>query len=264
MIGARRFAWRRGFAGRLRRVSVRCLSGIMALCGLAVLVQVAAADTRAQKRQQADGLVCEALQREMYGLLDERQRLLDEALALEPDHAMARWQSGQIGQPGQWSSADEMQEMPRLKKEARSLRADAGQDAGYRAGTTGAGQLVCGEGSASAGASPSESCDPIERRPCRGTFSARIRAWSRRLGPARRPLGSSSLSCRSCRKPAAMVRSAARHPPGTAAAQPAEAGCRPRNACSRSRIRSAIPAIEGLLASDDPPAAHWRSRRSTT
>ena len=60
--------------------------------------------------------MCEALQREMYGLLDERQRLLDEALALEPDHAMARWQAGQIGRPGQWISAEQVQETPRLRK----------------------------------------------------------------------------------------------------------------------------------------------------
>ena len=151
MIGARRFAWRRGLAGRFRRVSVRCLSGIIALCGLAVLVQVATADTRVQKRQQADGLVCEALQREMYGLLEERQRLLDEALALEPDHAMARWHLGQLGQPGQWRPADETQELPRLRRTG-SVRANAGQNAGYRAGTTGSGQLVCGEGPAFAGA----------------------------------------------------------------------------------------------------------------
>lgn len=55
-----------------------------------------------QQRHAADGLVAEALQRQIYGQFDERSRLLEEAIALSPDCRAARWQSGQVYYTRKW------------------------------------------------------------------------------------------------------------------------------------------------------------------
>lgn len=61
------------------------------------------ADKVSDPLQQADEVVREALQREVYGLDDDREQLLTSALNVAPDHAAARWHQGYIrGTNGNW------------------------------------------------------------------------------------------------------------------------------------------------------------------
>jgi hypothetical protein len=78
---------------------------------------VAAADTggTAAKQRQADDAVREALQREAYGLDEDRAQLLAAALKADPDNPAARWHQGYIKSPtGEWVPADDLSDAKRL------------------------------------------------------------------------------------------------------------------------------------------------------
>lgn len=58
---------------------------------------------------KASDYVAEAMQREMYGLADEREELLQAASRLAPELPSARWQQGMLrNQRNQWQSVDDM------------------------------------------------------------------------------------------------------------------------------------------------------------
>ena len=81
-----------------------------------IVTSVGWADSRAEKRRQADALVAEALHREIYGLEQEREQLLREALALEPDHALAHWHLGHVGFRGRWVPVEDFDQVSRQRK----------------------------------------------------------------------------------------------------------------------------------------------------
>lgn len=56
---------------------------------------------------KADELVGEALAREAYGLAGERDRLLRQALALNPDYAPARWHTGHVKLGKDWVTLED-------------------------------------------------------------------------------------------------------------------------------------------------------------
>ena len=93
-------------------------SQLLLLLGLALLsgASVARADRRLDQRRQASQLVAEALHREIYGMQDERQELLREALDIDPDQALARWHLAEVWVRGQWVPAEEVQQLPGLQK----------------------------------------------------------------------------------------------------------------------------------------------------
>jgi hypothetical protein len=65
-----------------------------------------AIDQAAGNQMAADNAVREALQREVYGLEGDRQRLLDAATSAAPDHELARWHQGYVRDAaGNWSKA---------------------------------------------------------------------------------------------------------------------------------------------------------------
>lgn len=79
---------------RNRLVGVLWVAGNFALiCGFAVNVQ---AERKPNATQLAQDLVQEALQREVYGLSEEREQLLAEAAAKAPQLATAQWARGLV------------------------------------------------------------------------------------------------------------------------------------------------------------------------
>ena len=62
----------------------------------------AVAETQAQRVQSAQNLVKEALHREIYGLQQERDQLLQQALQKDPQCRQARWHLGLIQHDKQW------------------------------------------------------------------------------------------------------------------------------------------------------------------
>ena len=77
------------------------------------------AATRAERNRAAEDLVQEALHREVYGLNQDREKLLSEAMEAVPDFAPARWHQGDVKFGKKWISADDVPEMlkndPRIK-----------------------------------------------------------------------------------------------------------------------------------------------------
>ena len=63
---------------------------------------------KAARLSAAQELVREALHREIYGLQDERDSLLREALQLEPELVAARWHQGLVRYRNQWLPAEEV------------------------------------------------------------------------------------------------------------------------------------------------------------
>ncbi|MDA1050734.1 MAG: polymorphic toxin-type HINT domain-containing protein [Planctomycetota bacterium] len=61
------------------------------------------AEVAARDRESAKQLVAEALHREIYGLQSDRDRLLAEAVAADPDYAPARWHQGFLRVGDDWS-----------------------------------------------------------------------------------------------------------------------------------------------------------------
>lgn len=88
-------AWRRGY-----------FSSFMVLAGCIFPAAILGADKVSVASKQADEAVREALQREVYGLDDDRQQLLSSALQTAPDNASARWHQGYVrGANGEWTKA---------------------------------------------------------------------------------------------------------------------------------------------------------------
>lgn len=86
---------------------MKVLTRLVAVFLLLPFCQLSAAEkavTRGQR--QAEELVREALQREVYGLEGDRQQLLAAAVTAAPDHAAARWQQGYVRSAGAWKRAD--------------------------------------------------------------------------------------------------------------------------------------------------------------
>lgn len=76
------------------------------------------ADSKAENKQAAEELVKEALHREIYGLSQDRDQLLRQALEKSPDYAPARWHLGYVRYQKRWVKADEL---PQLAKEDSRL-----------------------------------------------------------------------------------------------------------------------------------------------
>ena len=70
------------------------------------------AETRAEKQQNADRLVREALSREVYGMERERQELLNRALKLVPGHPAAHWHTGHVFAGREWVKVGDSHETP--------------------------------------------------------------------------------------------------------------------------------------------------------
>jgi hypothetical protein len=68
--------------------------------------------------ERADGLVKEALFREVYGGNDDRSRLLSEARSIVPNFAPAMWASGEVQYNRQWVKIDDV---PRLASKDTAL-----------------------------------------------------------------------------------------------------------------------------------------------
>jgi hypothetical protein len=62
--------------------------------------------TKDSQSQDVEGVVKEALHRELYGLQADRQRLLDEAAKRAPDYAPAQWHRGYVRMGAEWQSVD--------------------------------------------------------------------------------------------------------------------------------------------------------------
>ncbi len=70
----------------------------------------------------AKSLVKQALQAELAGDSAERERLLAEALKLDPECAAARWQLGQIRRDNQWLTLDEAAETAQRDRRLKNYR----------------------------------------------------------------------------------------------------------------------------------------------
>lgn len=78
---------------------------------LLVLTSTAAslfAATRAERLRASEEFVQEALHREIYGLDDERDQLLDKAAAETPDFAPAMWHRGYVRWQNKWVRAEDI------------------------------------------------------------------------------------------------------------------------------------------------------------
>jgi hypothetical protein len=80
--------------------------GIVAGFAAGVAAESIAA-TKAEKRRQAEQLVSEALYREVYGLEEEREKLLEQAAAAAPDFAPAFWHRGYVRSGNEWIKAED-------------------------------------------------------------------------------------------------------------------------------------------------------------
>jgi len=85
--------------------------GRMAALGVVVIclqTTSASAASKAEKQKEAELLVQEALQHEIYGLTAERDRLLEKATERAPDYAPAWWNQGYVKFKNQWLRAVEL------------------------------------------------------------------------------------------------------------------------------------------------------------
>lgn len=83
-------------------------SFLLALAGF-IPPAILGADKVSDAHRQADDVVREALQREVYGLDDDREQLLTSALNAAPDHAAARWHQGYVRDTnGEWVKAGDL------------------------------------------------------------------------------------------------------------------------------------------------------------
>lgn len=79
--------------------------GVVAVC---LTIAPAPAASKAERQKEAEQLVQEALQHEIYGLTAERDRLLERACEQAPDYAPARWHQGFVRFKNQWLRAAEL------------------------------------------------------------------------------------------------------------------------------------------------------------
>jgi len=82
----------------IRRCFVRGRATGLLLIAMLLLPPVASA----QEPSQVDAQVREALHREIYGLAEEKQEILQEVIAHSPDAASARWHLGYVRQGNEW------------------------------------------------------------------------------------------------------------------------------------------------------------------
>src|SRR5262249_22981520 len=75
---------------------------------LVSLLQLGKAAEKVPSRPTAQGLVQEALESELSGPSDQRSQLLNQALALDPQFAPARWQAGFVRLGDEWTSVDKV------------------------------------------------------------------------------------------------------------------------------------------------------------
>ena len=94
--------------GWWQRVLVASLAIIM------MLTTALTAATKAERRQQAEQLVKQALHNEVYGGLTERSQLLKSARQIDAEYAPAQWHQGCVQYQKQWIDAEQL---PALLKE---------------------------------------------------------------------------------------------------------------------------------------------------
>jgi hypothetical protein len=93
-----------------------------------------AADSTADPPPSADQLVGAAIAAGLAGDISQRDDLLQQALAADPEHSPARWQSGQLKFDGKWRTLSEIEQIvstdPRWSKyaELRQSAADTPDD----------------------------------------------------------------------------------------------------------------------------------------
>ncbi len=71
------------------------------------------AATKAEKQKAAASLVREALQREIYGMDGQREKLLERAAKENPNFGPAMWHRGYVRHHGEWVKADETEQFNR-------------------------------------------------------------------------------------------------------------------------------------------------------
>lgn len=87
------------------------LGAIFAVCSKGI------AESRAEKKRNADHLVQEALSREAFGLQRDRQKLLDQALKLVPGHPAAHWHTGHVWMGRDWVKVGDACETAQQKRQ---------------------------------------------------------------------------------------------------------------------------------------------------
>ena len=95
---------------------------VILVAGIALLTSDGRVHSAPKDSQQPDveGVVKEALHRELYGLQSDRQRLLDEAARLSPDYGPAQWHRGFLRMGTEWRAVDSLmdgQELTLAEKE---------------------------------------------------------------------------------------------------------------------------------------------------
>ena len=97
---------------RHRRICTRiqaALFGLISFTGFAATSPAGDVDLRATA--EPEQLVQEALHREVYGLRQDRRRLLETALERDPDHAPAHWHQGFVSYRGNWTRATDIPQL---------------------------------------------------------------------------------------------------------------------------------------------------------
>jgi len=97
----------------------RFVSGIFGVVTLSIVFAVSSkgtAATKVEKQREADQLIREALNREIYGMHGQRQQLLARALELVPNHAAPLWHTGHVRVGNQWFKVDEFRETQGQKR----------------------------------------------------------------------------------------------------------------------------------------------------
>lgn len=90
---------------------VRCMRSLVILVTAIALLTATGTVNSAPKdsqQQDAEGVVKEALHRELYGMQSDRQRLLDEAARLSPEYGPAQWHRGFVKMGTEWRSVDSL------------------------------------------------------------------------------------------------------------------------------------------------------------
>jgi hypothetical protein len=85
-----------------------CRFAVLGVLSICIVSAQASAATKADKQKEAEQLVQEALQNEIYGLTAERDRLLEKASEQAPDYAPARWHQGYVKFKNKWLRAVEL------------------------------------------------------------------------------------------------------------------------------------------------------------
>lgn len=111
-----------------RRITLLTLVAVLTVAALSLASKIATAETKAERFQAAVDLVKEALHREVYGQTDDRQQLLEDALAKSPDLEAAHWHLGHVNEKGKWVDFQEAADLLQANKKLdvyRRLRDEA-------------------------------------------------------------------------------------------------------------------------------------------